>query len=247
MHSLEDMKKELQTLIIFGLITLIISICSCTTVQEINGFGGGNRTFTTKINNKPTSNQKEVNQTQNISPVTDAINSKSELRPAVVPGTIQQELTQSVTENQIKENLKQLKPMSKLKSKIITKLLETKLKHQKSKNKSLFNKSDSIFPDSNSDFSYYLLFILFSFCFIGGIIFILAGTGMDRYSGALSIAFGIFLLIASGIHYLGLINYDKLDECGFLYNFGFWTSMVGFWFFGIPLLIWLIGALACRS
>jgi hypothetical protein len=241
-----EIKINIRQNILLGLVFLATMLFSCTVTQEINGFGGGNRTFTTKINNKPTSNQQEVNQTLNTSTVTDAINSKSELRPAVVPGTIQQELTPSVTENQIKENLKQLKPMSKLKSKIITKLLETKLKHQKSKNKSLFNKSDSIFPDRNSDFLYYLLFILFSFFFIGGIIFILAGTGLDKYSGALSIAFGILLLIASGIQYLGLINYDKLDECGFLYQFGYWTSMVA-GILVIPLFIWLIGALTCGS
>jgi hypothetical protein len=114
-------KINIRQNILLGLVFLATMLFSCTVTQEINGFGGGNRTFTTKINNKPTSNQQEVNQTLNTSTVTDAINSKSELRPAVVPGTIQQELTPSVTENQIKENLKQLKPMSKLKSKIITK------------------------------------------------------------------------------------------------------------------------------
>jgi hypothetical protein len=69
---------------------------------------------------------------------------------------------------------------------------------------------------------------------------------LDKYSGALSIAFGILLLIASGIQYLGLINYDKLDECGFLYQFGYWTSMVA-GILVIPLFIWLIGALTCGS
>ncbi len=236
---------NIQSNILLGLAIIATTLFSCTVTQEINGFGGGNRTFSTTVDNKPTSKQKEMNRLQNTIAITDAFNSKSELLPAVLPSNIQQELIPSVSENQIKGNLKQIKPMSKLKSKIITKLLETKLKHQKSNAKSKENKSDSIFPDRNSDFLYTLLFIMFSLFFIGGIIVSLAGLGMRGYEGGFFIFGGLVSIIASGIHYLGLINYDKLDECGFLYQFGFWTSMFGAWFFGIPLLIWLIGALTC--
>ena len=64
---------------------------------------------------------------------------------------------------------------------------------------------------------------------------IVAGGG-GSYFGVL----GVFGILHSLIQLLGLRKYEKIKEHGFFYSFGFWTSMFGWWFIGIPLFLWLI-------
>ncbi len=237
MHSLEDMKKELQTLIIFGLITLIISICSCTTVQEINGFGGGDRNFSSKTatnSQTPYFQNKVATIIHNIHSLdkfdTLDYHQKTKLKASI----------QNINSDQksiiLKNNIKSKSPANNLKTRILTKLLTNKLEIQKYQ----ILKTNDFLPDRESEFGYWLLFIYFCFFAITAIPLLLTN---DMYV----VAFGFISLIISLVPFFGLLTYDKLDECGFLYNFGFWTSMFGFWLFGIPLLIWILGALLCDS
>jgi hypothetical protein len=233
---------------ILGLTFFVIGLFSCTTTQEINGFGGGFRTFKDKIEA-----QKNVPQKQEIK--TLANNEKNETLEVIYKDLENSNCTEKVeintTSNSKLANLKkaittptltELPKTNSLKQKILTKLIETKLKHSKSKAK--HNKSNDFFPDESSDFGYWFLFCLFSFMFIGVVSMLLA-TLNARSSMDLLIAGAILFGLAALIPFIGLKNYDKLGECGFLYQFGFWTSMFAWWFFGIPLLIWLIGALTC--
>lgn len=97
-------------------------------------------------------------------------------------------------------------------------------------------------PNDDSGFGHWFLFIGFIFLTIVGFLTVNAATSGKIESeaaliGFLEIAYAIFFLI-------GLICYDKLDECGDLYNVGFWLSMYAGWTI-FPLLIWLLGLILC--
>lgn len=234
---------------ILGLTFFVIGLFSCTTTQEINGFGGGFRTFKDKIEV-----QKNVPQKQEIK--TLANNEKTETLELSFNDLENSNSTEKVevntTSNSKLANLKkaittptltELPKTNSLKQKILTKLIETKLKHSKSKTKQ--SSSNGFIPDESSDFGYWILFCLFCLTFIGiASLVVLHAIIYSPVTGLYLILITPILLITAIIHFIGLKNYDKLDECGFLYQFGFWTSMF-YWFFGIPLLIWLIGALTC--
>ena len=234
---------------ILGLTFFVIGLFSCTTTQEINGFGGGFRTFKDKIEV-----QKNVPQKQEIKTLVN--NEKTETLEVIYKDLEKSNSSEKVevntTSNSKLANLKKaittptltaLPKTNSLKQKILTKLIETKLKHSKSKAK--HNKSNDFFPDESSDFGYWFLFCCFSLTFIGIIGLLVLHADINSEVTMLFLIFGIpILLITAFIHFIGLKNYDKLDECGFLYQFGFWTSMF-YWYLGIPLLIWLIGALTC--
>lgn len=235
---------------ILGLTFIVIGLFSCTTIQEINGFGGGFRIFKDKIEAQKNAPQKQEVKTL-------ANNEKTETLEVIYKDLENSNCTEKVEVNTTKNsklvNLKkaitaptltELPKTNTLKQKILTKLIETKLKQSKSKKKQ--NKSNTFLPDEDSDFGYWFLFCLFCLMFIG-IISLIALHAIKNSAETLLISiFGIpIFLITAFIHFIGLKNYDKLDECGFLYQFGFWTSMF-YWFFGIPLLIWLFGALACE-
>ena len=236
---------------ILGLTFIVIGLFSCTTTQEINGFGGGFRTFKDKIEA-----QKNVPQKQEIK--TLANNEKTETLEVIYKDFENSNSTDKVEVNTTTNSklaslkkaittptLTKLPKTNSLKQKIISKLIQIKLKHSKSKTKQ--SSSNGFIPDKNSDFGYWFLFVLFCIMSIVSTIFLLSifgSTGWDSLGYAIgAIIFSLFALI----HSIGLKNYAQLDECGFLYEFGFWTSMFAWWFWGIPLLIWFIGALTCGS
>jgi hypothetical protein len=246
-----EIKINIRQNILLGLVFLATMLFSCTVTQEINGFGGGFRTFKDKIEAQKNVPQKQETKTL-------ANNEKTETLEVIYKDFENSNSTEKVevnaTTNPKLTNLKKaittptltkLPKTNSLKQKIISKLIQIKLKHSKSKTKQ--SSSNGFIPDKNSDFGYWFLFVLFCMLSIIGTIFLLStfvSTGWDFIGYA---AGAIIFLPFALIHYIGLKNYAQLDECGFLYQFGFWTSMFAWWFFGIPLLIWLIGALTCGS
>jgi hypothetical protein len=245
-----EIKINIRQNILLGLVFLATMLFSCTVTQEINGFGGGFRTFKDKIEA-----QKNVPQKQEIK--TLANNEKTETLEVIYKDFENSNSTDKVEVNTtINSKLASLKKAittptltklpktNSLKQKIISKLIQIKLKHSKSKTKQ--SSSNGFIPDKNSDFGYWFLFVLCCIMSIIGTIFLLSifgSTGWDSIGYAIG---AIIFLPFALIHYIGLKNYAQLDECGFLYQFGYWTSM----FAGIliiPLFIWLIGALTCGS
>ena len=236
---------------ILGLTFFVIGLFSCTTTQEINGFGGGFRTF--KDKNEAQKNVPQKQETKTLSN-----NEKTETLEVIYKDFENSNSTEKVevnaTTNPKLANLKKaittptltkLPKTNSLKQKIISKLIQIKLKHSKSKTKQ--SSSNGFIPDENSDFGYWFLFVLFCMMSIIGTISLLStfvATGWDLIG---YVAGAIIFSLAAIIHFIGLKNYAQLDECGFLYQFGFWTSMFAWWFYGIPLLIWLIGALTCPT
>jgi len=236
---------------ILGLTFIVIGLFSCTTTQEINGFGSGFRTFKDKIEA-----QKNVPQKQEIK--TLANNEKTETLEVIYKDFENSNSTDKVEVNTTTNSklailkkaittptLTKLPKTNSLKQKIISKLIQIKLKHSKSKTKQ--SSSNGFIPDKNSDFGYWFLFVLFCIMSIISTNFLLSMLGSTGYESLGYFIGAIIFLLFALIHSIGLNTYAQLDECGFLYKFGFWTSMFAWWFWGIPLLIWFIGALTCGS
>ena len=113
-----------------------------------------------------------------------------------------------------------------------------KISRQKGSSK---KRGQDFVPNDGSDFGHWFLFIGFIFLTIMSLLSIMqpitSQNSLDTFVGIMVIGYALFFL-------LGLISYDKLDECGDLYNVGFWLSMYAWWTI-FPLLIWLLGLILC--
>ncbi len=225
-------KTGIQCNKMLAVIALIAFISSCNTAKEINGFGSGNQFFISK-NKIKTITHIPLSKSQQRTPNTPSVKHLDTQQISLKNRKSISPENDPVENSTFRTKLNKSKePSQSTKSKLITKLLNTKLKKQ-------IHKKQSFIPDSDSESGYSLLFTLFCiFFFVGLLTVIIPGDSSSKIMGVLFLITGI-------IHLLGLLTFYKLEECGTLYEIGFWGSMFGYWLLGIPLLIWILGALTC--
>ena len=200
------------------LFTTIIILTACSSAHEFNGFGG------TRFSENPQKSIQEFGQDQIKSSV--EINGQKDQNIACI--------------SQLDTTTKTIEIFS-FKENRVSKFQSMKLKKSKFEtgNTSIQKTKGQFLPNKRATIGYWYLFagfILFGLMGIGFIIAEIVAGGGGSYFGVL----GVFGILHSLIQLLGLRKYEKIKEHGFFYSFGFWTSMFGWWFIGIPLFLWLI-------
>lgn len=112
----------------------------------------------------------------------------------------------------------------------------------------LKQKIRSFLPDSRSRWDYWLLFGIFALALILAISLISFGIikgGGGASEGSFAVGFGIVALLQSLVTYIGLKSYRRMLKCGAIFGFGLWTSVFFWWFFFIPIAIWIVISLLC--
>ena len=107
----------------------------------------------------------------------------------------------------------------------------------------LKQKIRSFLPDSRSRWDYWLLFGIFALALILAIALI--SYGASQGSGDMTGVIGIIALLQSLVTFIGLKSYRRMLKCGAIFGFGLWASVFFWWFFFIPIALWIIISLLC--
>jgi hypothetical protein len=108
----------------------------------------------------------------------------------------------------------------------------------------LKQKIRSFLPDSRSRWDYWLLFGIFALAILLAIGFITYGIYVNDTYGWYY-AFGVVALLQSLVTYIGIKSYRRMLKCGVIFGFGLWTSVIFWWFFFIPIALWIVISLLC--
>jgi Fe2+ transport system protein B len=208
-------------------------LTSCFTTRNNTGFGG-------RFDGYPQSSLSTANSGSNLKNV--ALSLKMSNEPNVPQNNENHEL--QTINLAVSALQKKGSAGGSIKSKLgafTMKPAENSVSTVKSDRKKLVQKIKSILPDSRSRWDYWLLFLILAVSLIWTIGWF-SNLSVYRDWG---IVFGIVGIIQALVTLAAIKSYKRMLQCGFLFGFGLWASVIFWWFFFIPLALWLIISLFC--
>ena len=220
------------------LLIFTTTLTSCFTTRNNTGFGG-------RFDRHPQSSISTANSGSNLKNVALSLEMSNE------PNVPQNNETHELQTINLAVSALQKKVIvgGSIKSKLgafTIKPAENSVSKVKSDRKKLVQKIKSMLPDSRSRWDYWLLFVILAATLPLAISFIYY-ISISTSSFELSImTVGLIYSIIQALVTLAAIkSYKRMLQCGFLFGFGLWASVIFWWFFFIPLALWLIISLFC--